>query len=246
MLPGIYDIFQERWGKGQSCYIYSDPHFNDKDLTCGVRNRPSAEEQIKKINSKCGRKDTFICLGDVGDLECVRKLRAAYKVLIMGNHDAGATNYKRVITHKVFDADRYTKDQVREIMEKTYPGWKINIKAEISFQFPFNIWVAEADNQLFDEVYEGAVIIGEKLILSHEPVNIPWAFNIHGHIHNSKKKNDSNHLNICCDAYNYELLNLNQFLKQGYMSKIETVHRTTIDSATERKRKRGGKKICDL
>ena len=30
-------------------------------------------------------------------LNCVKKLKAGYKVLIMGNHDAGASNYKRIV-----------------------------------------------------------------------------------------------------------------------------------------------------
>ena len=40
------------------------------------------ELQIKSINRRCGKASTFVCLGDVGDLECVKKLRPRYKVLI--------------------------------------------------------------------------------------------------------------------------------------------------------------------
>ena len=187
MLPGIYDAFQH-WGE-QTVWIYSDPHFSDEDLEYGIKNRPSDEEQIRRINAKAGRRDTLIILGDVGNIECVRKLRAGRKVLIMGNHDSGATKYKEV----------------------------------------------------FDEVYEGALIVGEKLILSHEPVEIPWLYNIHGHDHAGKKR--KNHLNVCSDVIGYEPINLTQKLKSGLMSAITTIHRATIDSATERKAKRGGKKI---
>lgn len=98
-------------------------------------------------------------------------------------------------------------------------------------------------SDLFDEVYEGALIIGEKLILSHEPVDIPWLFNIHGHIHKGAKR--ANHLNVCADVVGYFPVNLNQFLKTGPTSKVETIHRLTIDKATARKAKRGGKKIWD-
>ena len=93
MLNGIYQAFQH-WGE-QTVWIYSDPHFGDKDLDNGICNRPSTEEQIAFINACVGRKDTLIILGDIGDIEAVRKLRAGRKVLIMGNHDAGSTNYKR-------------------------------------------------------------------------------------------------------------------------------------------------------
>lgn len=242
MLAGIYDSFQH-WGeKHQTVWIYSDPHFNDDELAGGIKGRPSAEEQVKKINAKCGRRDCLIILGDVGDIEYVRQLRAEYKVLIMGNHDAGSTNYKREIVKHIFDRDIHSdKAEIRAIMEKEFPGWTIRIEEDYDFHCPFNRWIAYADNKLFDEVYEGALIIGEKLILSHEPVEVPWLFNIHGHDHAGHKR--ANHLNVCSDVIGWEPVNFTQFLKSGFASKIQTIHRETIDNATKRKKKRGGKKI---
>lgn len=238
-LPGIYPAFQH-WAE-QTVWIYSDPHFSDEDLECGIKNRPSDEEQIKNINSCAGRKDTLIILGDVGNIECVRRLRAARKILIMGNHDLGRTNYERKIEKKIFDQDEYTKEQVMEEMKTLFPNWKISIEESWEFHSPFKRWNAYADNCLFDEVYEGALIIGEKLILSHEPVEIPWLYNIHGHDHAGRKR--QNHLNVCSDVIGYKPINLNQFLKSGPSAKIQSIHRVTIDKATERKVKRGGKKI---
>lgn len=188
MIAGLYDIFAH-WHKQGTVWIYSDTHFNDKELGEGVAARPSAEEHLKLINSKVGKKDTLILLGDVGDVEIARKLKG-YKILIAGNHDAGMSNYKEV----------------------------------------------------FDEVYAGALIVGEKLILSHEPVNVPWAFNIHGHVHSGEPMSDNQHFNVCGEARKcYEPVNLNQFMKAGFMSKIQTIHRDTIDKATKRARKRGKK-----
>ena len=231
MLAGIYDAFQ-RWGN-QTVWIYSDPHFGDKDLAEGVKNRPSDEEQIQMINSCVGRKDTLIILGDVGDVEAVRKLRG-YKILIMGNHDSGASNYKREIATKVFSPALYsTKEQVYAKMNELYPNWSITILPGLAG------WVASADNKLFDEVYEGALMVGEKLILSHEPVELPWAFNIHGHDHAGCQR--PFHLNVCSDVIGYKPVNLNQFLKSGALSRIQTIHRSTIDRATQRKKKRGKK-----
>ena len=242
MLPGIYDSFQH-WGeKHQTVWIYSDPHFNDDELAGGIKGRPSAEEQVKKINAKCGRRDCLIILGDVGDVEYVRQLRAEYKVLIMGNHDAGSTNYKREIVKRIFDKDIHPdKAEIRAIMEKEFPGWAIRIEEDYDFHCPFNRWIAYADNKLFDEVYEGALIVGEKLILTHEPVEIPWLFNVHGHDHAGRKR--QNHLNVCSDVIGWEPVNFTSFLKSGFASKIQTIHRETIDNATKRKAKRGGKKI---
>jgi calcineurin-like phosphoesterase family protein len=186
-LPGVYKIFNDRWCN-QTVWIISDTHFGDKELHAGMPNRPSDEELVRRINAKVGRKDTLICLGDVGDIEFAKQLRG-YKILICGNHDAGATNYEEV----------------------------------------------------FNEVYTGPLMIGEKLLLSHEPVPASWYMNFHGHDHAGHKRKGC--MNFCADVINYEPVNLNQLLKSGIYSNVESIHRITIDNATERKKKRGGKKI---
>ena len=241
MLPGIYEMFQH-WGREGAVWIYSDPHFGDLDLEEGIGNRPSDEEQIKNLNSCAGRKDTLIILGDVGDISKVRQLRAARKVLIMGNHDAGVTNYKKQSVYKRFDKEKYTREQALEAMKALYPDCKYTVWEGCDVQHaPFFYWSIEADNCLFDEVYEGALIVGEKLIFSHEPVSIPWLFNIHGHDHAGQKRDA--HLNVCSDVIGYKPINLNGLLKKGIAAKVQTIHRVTIDKATERKAKRGGQKL---
>lgn len=230
MIAGLYKIF-DHWHAQGTLFIYSDPHFNDADLKAGIE-RPDAEELVKLINSKVGRKDTIIILGDIVDIEPVKKIRG-YKVLIMGNHDSGRTNYERQVITQLFSKELYTKEQVLDLMKTMYPNCRYTIDEEYEF------WKVSADNQLFDEVYEGPLMIGEKLILSHEPVDVPWAFNIHGHIHDSKHKNDKHHFNVCADTIGYVPINMNQWMKQGYLSCIESIHRTTINKATERKKKRG-------
>ena len=235
MLPGIYEKFQY-WGQ-QTVWIYSDPHFGDKDLESGVKNRPSDEDQIKMINSCVGKKDTLIILGDIGDIECVRKLRAGQKILIMGNHDSGVTNYKRTEVCGIYDKDKFSKAEAVEDMRKKYPNWKLFVHEEWEFTPPFESWVVYADNMLFDEVYEGALIVGEKLILSHEPVDIPWLYNIHGHDHAGYIR--SGHTNVCSDVIGYKPINFNQWLKEGHAARVQTIHRATIDNAIKRKKKRG-------
>ena len=187
-LPGVYDMFNKAWKNYQTIYIISDTHFGDNDLKKAFPNRPSDDELVKLINSKVGKKDLLIHLGDVGDLEYMKKIRG-HKILIAGNHESGLEKYKEV----------------------------------------------------FEQVFSGALIIGEKLILSHEPVDIPWAFDIHGHDHAGTTR--KGHLNVCADVISYTPINFNQFLKSGASSKIQTIHRETIDKATERKKKRGGRKI---
>ena len=237
-IAGMYKIF-DHWHKEGTLWIYSDPHFDDIELAAGVAGRPSAEEQVKMINSKVGKKDTIIFLGDIGNVEWIKKIRG-YKVLIMGNHDAGRTNYERVIAHERFEFDR-CEEGVRDAMARLYPNCRYSVEEGYGFHMPFEWWDAYADNMLFDEVYEGPVMIGEKLILSHEPVDIPWVFNIHGHDHAGAKR--KNHLNVCADVIGYTPVNMNQFMKSGALSHVETIHRETIDKATVRKAKRGGRKI---
>ena len=73
MIQGLYDIFAH-WHAQGTVWLYSDPHFGDKELAAGVINRPTDEEQIRLINSKVGKKDTLIILGDFGDIEFAKKV----------------------------------------------------------------------------------------------------------------------------------------------------------------------------
>jgi calcineurin-like phosphoesterase family protein len=239
MIAGLYKIF-DHWHEEGTLFIFSDPHFGDDELTTGIPNRPTEAEIVQRINAKCGRKDTLICLGDVGDVEYVRKLRAKRKILIMGNHDAGRTNYEKQAFTKIFDKEYYTKDMAYNAMAGLYPGWRISIKEVFDFHSPFEYWEVTADNMLFDEVYEGPLMIAEKLILSHEPIDVPWAYNIHGHDHQGHKR--KNYTNVCVDVTGYQPINMNQWMKSGAMAHVETIHRDTIDKATVRARKRTHKK----
>lgn len=243
-LPQLYDIFRKRWEPFSDIYLVSDTHFNDKELYIGTKRieRKDTDEYIKLINSKVGKKSILIHLGDVGDLEAMRQVRG-YKVLIMGNHDTGATKYKRTIWKEIFDKDKISKTEALAKMKKLYPNCHYDIWEEMDFHRPFDRWVVTADNNLFDEVYTGPVQIGEKLILSHEPLECGWAFNIHGHIHSFTHRDDARHMCICPEVTRqFEPVNFNQLMKSGFISKIETQHRKTIDKATKRARKRGKKK----
>ena len=179
MIQTLYAPFR-KWTEKGTLWIYSDPHFSDPDMVEYRENYLGDEEQIARINSKVGKHDTIIFLGDIGNKEMVRKIRG-YKVLIMGNHDSGATNY----------------------------------------------------TDIFDEVYEGPLFIAEKLVLSHEPVVLPFAFNIHGHEHRYVKRD--NDLNVCAEHIDYTPVNVNRLIKKGLLSKVESIHRMTIDRATDRK-----------
>lgn len=238
-IAGLYKIF-DHWHKEGAVWIISDTHFGDEELKEGFLNRPTDDELVKLINSKCGRKDTLIHLGDVGDLSYVKKLRAGKKILICGNHDIGHTNYLKRTNTKKFDKDKYTVEEALKEMKNLYPDCRYGVGEEWGFIAPFDSWLIYAYNDLFDEVYTGPLMISEKIILSHEPIAVPWAYNIHGHSHTGPKTGNGT-LNVCADVIGYTPLNFNQLMKSGLCSKIETLHRTTIDKATVKNRKRGGK-----
>lgn len=220
MIEKLYPPFR-KWSKNCSVYLYSDPHFADEEMQY-LRNCIDDDEQVKRINSVVNNCDTLIILGDIGDTKYVSKLNG-YKVLIMGNHDKGKSNYlhkcETIPFNSLEEAERAEKEGIIDTFD-----W--------SFHSPF--YVGYKDNNLFNEVYEGPLMISEKIILSHEPLaNIPWALNIHGHDHSHwQYQNDKFHLNICAEHIAYKPINLKEIINSGRLKDIPSIHRITIDMAT--------------
>lgn len=222
MINILYDCFKH-WSKAGSVYIYSDPHFGDAEhfkllkannkVPEGINTVEELDElQISNINKVCHKNDTLICLGDIGNIEPVRKLKAGYKVLLTGNHDRGAAYYKRV---------------------KKYGPLVIGEKVYESVQ------IVKEDNFLFDEVYTGPLMISDKIILSHEELNpCPgYLVNLHGHAHDRPFRYDR-YYNFCAEAINYIPVSLGDLIKNGLLSHIDDIHRVAVDRAINRKNKR--------
>lgn len=264
MKKHLYDTIADRWlnSKG-SVWIISDTHFSELDcykLRFPNTFQPGTEYmhdslvekldkmQIKNINSKCGKNDTLIILGDVGDIEWVRNLKARYKILVMGNHDKGASNYKKEKwqTAKLhyytdnskpfasFKLSDYSAFAIPKVMDELLDKAK---KEHADYAEGYWTWkLYDEDNHLFDEVYEGPLMINDRVILSHEPIDVPkYMFNIHGHTHALPYKYDDRHLNMCAEAIDYTPINLLNLIKNGLLSKTDSIHRETIDKAVIRK-----------
>lgn len=92
MIKMLYEPFR-KWSEKGGVYLMGDTHFDDPDCKLMNPNWISPEEQIKIINAVCHKNDTFVLLGDVGNPEWMKRIKA-HKVLIMGNHDLGRTNYE--------------------------------------------------------------------------------------------------------------------------------------------------------
>lgn len=220
MIKTLYKCFQH-WSDGGSVYIISDCHFGDTDMNWRwalIRDYPwpvldwmdqkyladcIADYIIWKINKTVHRDDTLIVLGDVGDVQYIKKLTAKRKVLVKGNHDAGTKNYIKHECWRPHCKDSHCDDC------KYYKGW------------------------LFDEVYEGPLFISEKIVLSHEPLPIPpeVALNIHGHDHSGDYQIGPT-INVCAEKIGYTPLNLGTLIKAGVLRDVPGLHRLTIDKAS--------------
>lgn len=90
----------------------------------------------------------------------------------------------------------------------------------------------------FDEIYDGALFISDKILLSHEPVyGLPWCLNIHGHDHSNYEdyRDGCKHLNLAANVCGYTPVNLGKLIKKGILGDIETIHRFAIDRQIDRK-----------
>ena len=250
MLPQLYKKFQD-WSAKGSVWVYSDPHFGDSDCKFMDPNWITPEEQLKKINDKVKKDDTLILLGDIGNLEYIKRIKAGYKILVSGNHDVGLTNYKKTVTHEIkeifaecVDEEKYEIDVAIErksfhkYLYEKYPYAKINIQERYEFHSPFHFFDATIDDNLFNEVYGGPLFISDKILLSHEPIDIPFGLNIHGHVHDGLGglSKDNSKYNVCSNCINYEPQNLSEIIKSGCLKNRDTIHRLTIDKATKKKK----------
>ena len=95
----------------------------------------------------------------------------------------------------------------------------------------------EIEKNFNHEVYDGVVMLNDKIVLSHESIYLPFAFNIHGHDHSNKVSYDDGlHLNVCAEHINYTPVSLNELIKNGHFKDVPSIHRITIDKASDKHR----------
>ena len=125
MISTLYPIFR-RWSETGSVYILSDMHFEDSDCKLMDPDWISPDEQVEIINTVAHKPDTFICLGDVGNPEYIKKIRAGHKVLITGNHDR-AGRYKNVFD-EIYTGPLFVAENILLSHEPVYGlSWCLNI-----------------------------------------------------------------------------------------------------------------------
>lgn len=218
----LYKQF-ENWYHGGTIWLYSDPHFDDPEAYKMNPNWMSSEEQVKRINENLSKNDTIIFLGDIGNEEWVKKIKG-YKVLIMGNHDKGKTNYEKKFTvHGAYKPDLTVNTFEEAVIEREYRIFDTS-----------NADVRISNNGLFDEVYEGPIFINDKVLLSHEPIDIHFGINIFGHCHAGNfssllYKDKYAKFNVCSNIVDFNKIRLDKLVEKAG-SKIKNIHEVYLDS----------------
>ena len=231
----LYEPF-EKWYHGGCIYLYSDPHFQKDTEMEQFFKWPTAEERLARINKCVTKNDTFVCLGDVGDrLDLIAQIKCDYKVLITGNHDKGNSVYQK-------------KEKLIDWM------WPNEAKGE--FAVHKNWYIGElkggkvkvcCKEGYFDEVYDGPLFISDKILLSHERIDLPFCINIHGHEHCAESWFDlvgiqtvigmvqTASFNIASDVVDFKPIRLDEIISKYPLKKVHSIHRITIDNATNDK-----------
>ena len=136
---------------------------------------------------------------------------------------------------------RLIQDKVilKEIPAKDLNDAKI-ILEELKIDYPHSE-VSIYSNNLFDEVYEGPLFINNKILLSHEPINLSFGYNIHGHSHgvihkisttDNRDKYKRLQINVAADVINFKPIRLDTLVSYG---KVEDIHRQVIDKQRSKK-----------
>ena len=252
----LYEPFM-KWYHGGTIWLYSDPHFQKDTEMEQFFKWPPAEERLARINKCVTKNDTFVCLGDVGDrLDLISKIKCDYKVLITGNHDKGNINYKRVKDFPIVYVDTFEEGQ-SILKTKTYVGGTFSNPKTYKIPdkyFDLNVrllsdcmrWEVFADNHLFDEIYDGPLFISDKILLSHERIDLPFCINIHGHEHCAESWFDlvgiqtvigmvqTASFNIASDVVGFKPIRLDEIISKYPLKNVPNIHRITIDNASRK------------
>lgn len=126
MYKHLYDCFTHWFHENRGgVWFYSDPHFGDQEMMYLRKDYIGDQEQVDRINSVIGKYDTLVILGDVGDPEWLKKLKG-YKVLILGNHDRGASIYKPYVD-EVYEGTLTISDKIVLSHEPVVDYFHLNI-----------------------------------------------------------------------------------------------------------------------
>ena len=84
------------------------------------------------------------------------------------------------------------------------------------------------DYVLPENVFEGPLFIGPKILLSHEPYLSPFYINLHGHTHGEIQL-DGNGLNLCAEHIHYTPVSMKRIRACGALGSIPDIHQFNKD-----------------
>lgn len=119
MINSLYEPFK-KWSDGGSVWLISDPHFDDEDTKLMNPNWIDPQEYVDILNKNIYKGDTLVCLGDCGELEWFKKIRAGHKVLIKGNHDDKGNSYYKSVFDEVYSGALFIAPQILLSHEPIY------------------------------------------------------------------------------------------------------------------------------
>jgi len=108
MIKTLYPEFR-RWSERGSVWLVSDTHFDDSNREY-MGYEITSEEHAALLKDFCHRGDTLIHLGDVGNPEYLKNVKA-YKVLILGNHDKGPSYYEDCF-NEIYDGPLFISKKI--------------------------------------------------------------------------------------------------------------------------------------
>ena len=131
----IYPAFRHWFQKG-NIYVLSDPHFADPDCKKMDPLWIDPEEQLSRIRRKLGKDDTFLCLGDTGDLTYIHRIQAAKKILVRGNHDDVDESYVNQFD-EIYDGPVFLCEHLLLSHEPVYGlSWCLNLHGHLHSHVP--------------------------------------------------------------------------------------------------------------
>ena len=154
MIDTLYPVFR-RWSEKGSVWLVSDTHFDDPGREY-MGYEITSEEHAEIIRRTCHRNDTLIHLGDVGNPEYFKNVKA-HKVLMLGNHDHKPSYYegyfdeiydgplfvakKILLSHEPLPGDCYLNIHGHNHSGNLIDGHCVNLAANVADYDPISLKV---------------------------------------------------------------------------------------------------------
>lgn len=163
----------------RNIWVISDLFLNSKISSLVDENWVGVDKQIEIINKKVSDRDLLIVIGDPGDIKYIKEINCT-KILITD----GRKLCKKLYLNKKYS--RYlTFDEEIEYIKAENAEYVLNKLLALKPEY-YKVKVdtinssVEYDCGMFEEIYDGPLMISPHIVLSHSPVKISSGLNVHG------------------------------------------------------------------